>query len=101
MLEGFERRSFERAKAQGRKKAAKAPKRSDFWALAAHHLVTVSLVATSYYMNFTRIGHIVIILLDVADILLPLAKVSKYNHVTAETSSSLGSLTLEARRVTN
>ncbi|KNC97734.1 uncharacterized protein SPPG_06735 [Spizellomyces punctatus DAOM BR117] len=79
-IEGFQRVAFERAKLQGRRRLAHAPKRSDFWPLAAHHAITVALVATSYYMNFTRVGHIVIILLDVADIFLPLAKILKYTR---------------------
>ncbi|KAJ3188164.1 sphingosine N-acyltransferase lag1 [Gaertneriomyces sp. JEL0708] len=78
VIEGYQRLSVERARSQGRKQQAKVPKRSDYGALAVHHVVTVSLVALSYYMHFTRIGHVTMVLLDVADILLPLAKILKY-----------------------
>ncbi|KAI8905700.1 TLC domain-containing protein [Powellomyces hirtus] len=78
VTEGLNRRAFERAKAQGQTNIPYAHNRSDFWALALHHAVTVSLVVVSYFMNWTKGGHVVIVLLDVADIFLPLAKILKY-----------------------
>ncbi|KAJ3148454.1 sphingosine N-acyltransferase lag1 [Geranomyces variabilis] len=82
-LEGLDRRAFEKAKAQGRTGMPYARSRSDFWPLAVHHAVTVGLVVVSYYTNFTRIGQSIMVVLDVADVLLPLAKILKYaGHTT-------------------
>ncbi|KAI9092409.1 TLC domain-containing protein [Phlyctochytrium arcticum] len=77
-LEGYDRVIYERGRSRGQRKLAAAPKRSDFGAMCVHHFVTVSLVALSHYMNFTHLGHVVMILLDISDILLPLAKILKY-----------------------
>ncbi|KAJ3300518.1 sphingosine N-acyltransferase lag1 [Borealophlyctis nickersoniae] len=57
---------------------AQPPGRSDFAALAVHHVVTIALIATSYWIHFTKFGHVVMVLLDVADVLLPLAKIFRY-----------------------
>ncbi|KAJ3152249.1 sphingosine N-acyltransferase lag1 [Geranomyces variabilis] len=77
-VEGVRWRMVQRMRARGETNLPYAQNRSDFWPLALHHAVTVSLIIVSYVMNFTRGGLVVIVLLDVADIFLPLAKILKY-----------------------
>jgi len=43
-----------------------------------HHVITVSLLYLSYIYNFTRIGNVILILMDVSDIFLGIAKMQKY-----------------------
>ena len=43
--------------------------------LCIHHIATISLVFTSWIMNFHRIGLIIMVLMDVADVFLNFAKV--------------------------
>ena len=53
-------------------------KRKDFWQMFFHHLVTIALIAFSWTCNFTRVGTLVLILHDCADIPLQLAKICIY-----------------------
>lgn len=43
-----------------------------------HHIITVSLLYLSYIYNFTRIGNVILVLMDVSDIILGTAKMLKY-----------------------
>jgi len=54
------------------------PKRKDFLEMMAHHLVTIGVVYVSYLWGWNRIGVVVMILLDPADVPLHLAKLCKY-----------------------
>jgi len=55
-------------------------KRKDFIQMIAHHFVTTGLLSFSYCMNFTRIGAVVLLNQDIADILLYFSKVLNYSH---------------------
>jgi acyl-CoA-dependent ceramide synthase len=46
----------------------------------AHHVITVSLLFLSYTYNFTRVGNVILILMDVCDVNLSIAKMLKYFH---------------------
>ncbi|KAL6867134.1 longevity assurance proteins LAG1/LAC1 [Trichoderma novae-zelandiae] len=52
--------------------------RKDYWMMMVHHLVTIALVAASYSYHFTRVGNVTIIIMDVVDIVFPLAKCARY-----------------------
>lgn len=43
-----------------------------------HHIITVSLLYLSYIYNFTYIGNVILVLMDVSDIILGTAKMLKY-----------------------
>jgi ceramide synthetase len=45
-------------------------RRSDFWEMALHHAITILLLAMSFSINFVRVGTMVLICHDTADILL-------------------------------
>ncbi|RKP10045.1 TLC domain-containing protein, partial [Thamnocephalis sphaerospora] len=53
-------------------------RRKDYVAMFTHHIVTAILLATSYVTNFTRFGNAVLCMMDLADILLALAKCLRY-----------------------
>ncbi|RDH28089.1 longevity-assurance protein [Aspergillus welwitschiae] len=53
-------------------------RRKDHWQMLTHHFVTISLMATSYVYHQTKVGHLILVLMDVIDLFLPLAKCLKY-----------------------
>lgn len=53
-------------------------RRKDFIEMQVHHVVTVGLVCVSYIHGYNRIGVIVMVLLDPADVPLHIAKLCKY-----------------------
>jgi len=55
-------------------------KRKDFIEMQVHHVVTVGLVGLSYYGGWNRVGVIVMVLLDPADVPLHVAKLCKYTY---------------------
>jgi len=52
--------------------------RSDALEMTIHHLVTIMLIVFSYVMNFTRIGSVILLLHDTADVFLESAKCFNY-----------------------
>ncbi|RUS19719.1 TLC domain-containing protein [Endogone sp. FLAS-F59071] len=52
--------------------------RKDYRELVVHHINTLLLISASYICNYTRIGNAVFVCMDVADILLALAKSFNY-----------------------
>ena len=54
------------------------PKRKDFVEMQIHHAVTVAVIAISYLYGWNRIGCVVMILIDPADVPLHVAKMFKY-----------------------
>jgi hypothetical protein len=49
---------------------AEAP-RKDHWQMMTHHAVTIALIVISYSYNFTRVGCLIMVLMDWCDIFLP------------------------------
>lgn len=45
-------------------------RRKDHFAMVTHHIITILLIVSSYYTNFTRIGNAVLCCMDLADIFL-------------------------------
>ncbi|KAJ7129742.1 TLC domain-containing protein [Mycena epipterygia] len=60
---------------------AEAP-RKDHWQMMAHHVITVFLMGASYFFNFTRVGCLIMFLMDLCDIFLPIAKMMRYVDVS-------------------
>ncbi|KAI8595146.1 TLC domain-containing protein [Dissophora ornata] len=56
--------------------------RKDFWALMAHHTVTLLLIGGSAISNFWRAGNAVFVVMDLADIILAFSKSIKYLGVS-------------------
>ncbi len=53
-------------------------RRKDHVQMFSHHIITIGLVSASYFYYFTRIGHVILILMDFVDIWLSAAKMLKY-----------------------
>ncbi|KAG2205549.1 hypothetical protein INT47_005924 [Mucor saturninus] len=45
-------------------------RRKDHFAMVTHHFITILLIASSYFTNFTRIGNAVLCCMDLSDIIL-------------------------------
>ncbi|KDQ64276.1 hypothetical protein JAAARDRAFT_117612 [Jaapia argillacea MUCL 33604] len=57
-------------------------RRKDHWQMMAHHVITIALVLTSYFYSFTRVGCLIMVVMDWCDIYLPLAKMFRYLNLT-------------------
>lgn len=53
-------------------------RRKDYWQMFSHHLVTCALIFTSYGYHQSRVGHLILVIMDPVDIVLSLAKILKY-----------------------
>ena len=53
--------------------------RKDFFELTVHHVATLALLFFSYAVNFWRVGTLVMVVHDVADIVLEGAKSLNYS----------------------
>lgn len=53
-------------------------RRKDFLESLAHHIATLILICYSYWLNLTRVGVLIVMLHDVNDIFLELAKLARY-----------------------
>ena len=58
-------------------------RRKDFLENFVHHLVTLFLIVYSHYVNFMRVGGVVLLLHDVCDIWLEVAKLGQYANSEA------------------
>lgn len=57
-------------------------RRKDHVQMMTHHVITIFLMATSYFSNFTRVGCLIMVLMDWCDIFLPLAKMIRYIEIS-------------------
>ncbi|KAI6089143.1 longevity assurance proteins LAG1/LAC1 [Hypoxylon rubiginosum] len=53
-------------------------RRKDHYQMLTHHFITITLISTSYCYHLTRVGNLILVLMDVVDLFLPLAKCLKY-----------------------
>ncbi|PWI64978.1 hypothetical protein PCL_08337 [Purpureocillium lilacinum] len=53
-------------------------RRSDHWQMVLHQIVTILLVGGSYAYHQTKVGHLIMVLMDTVELFLPLAKCLKY-----------------------
>jgi ceramide synthetase len=65
-------------------------RRKDWLESMIHHIATVILLAYSYWVNFTRIGVMVLLLHDVGDIFLEAAKLARYSQQGPTSKPPLG-----------
>lgn len=49
-------------------------RRKDHWQMLSHHFVTIALIASSYAYHHTRVGHVIMISLDVVDLIFPVCR---------------------------
>jgi len=53
-------------------------RRKDHWQMMTHHVVTIALMVGSYFYNCTRVGVLIMLLMDTSDVVFPLAKMLRY-----------------------
>ncbi|KAH7908494.1 TLC domain-containing protein [Hygrophoropsis aurantiaca] len=53
-------------------------RRKDHYQMMTHHVITIILMVASYFYNFTRVGCLIMVLMDWCDIFLPVAKMLRY-----------------------
>lgn len=53
-------------------------RRKDYWQMFLHHIVTTSLIFSSYCYNQTKVANLILCTMDIVDIILPFAKCLKY-----------------------
>jgi hypothetical protein len=53
-------------------------RRKDHWQMFAHHIITSTLLFTSYGYHQTKVGNVILCLMDVVDLFLPVS--FTYNH---------------------
>ncbi|KAI9743375.1 MAG: sphingosine N-acyltransferase lag1 [Claussenomyces sp. TS43310] len=53
-------------------------RRKDHWQMFSHHIITCTLLFTSYGYHQTKVANLVLCLMDIVDIFLPAAKCLKY-----------------------
>jgi very-long-chain ceramide synthase len=53
-------------------------RRKDHYQMLSHHIITIALLLTSYYTNFTRVGCLIMVLMDWCDAWFALAKMMRY-----------------------
>lgn len=53
-------------------------RRKDHWQMFSHHIVTCALIFCSYGYHMSKVGNLILCLMDLVDIVLPAAKLLKY-----------------------
>lgn len=53
-------------------------KRKDFWPMLSHHVATIVLIGYSFLLGYTKVGIVIMLLHDICDPFLELAKAAKY-----------------------
>lgn len=55
-------------------------RRKDHWQMFSHHIVTSTLIYAAYREGHTRVGNLILVLMDVVDIFLPVCVVVTPRH---------------------
>ncbi|KAF4548288.1 TLC domain-containing protein 2 [Elsinoe fawcettii] len=53
-------------------------RRKDHWQMFTHHIITSLLMLMSYGYYQTKVGNVILVIMDVVDLVLPAAKMMKY-----------------------
>ncbi|KAG6021245.1 hypothetical protein E4U41_002548 [Claviceps citrina] len=53
-------------------------RRKDHWQMFSHHIITTALISSCYFYCHTRVGNMILVIMDVVDLFLPAAKCLKY-----------------------
>jgi acyl-CoA-dependent ceramide synthase len=46
-------------------------RRKDHWQMFTHHIITIALMFAAYRYHHTRVGHVILVLMDIVDLFLP------------------------------
>lgn len=48
-------------------------RRKDHWQMFSHHIITTLLISSCYCYHFTRVGNLILVIMDVVDLFLPVS----------------------------
>ncbi|EHY59147.1 Sphingosine N-acyltransferase lag1 [Exophiala dermatitidis] len=65
-------------------------RRKDYLQMFVHHIITCCLIFTSYGYHQYRVGTLIMSLMDIVDVILPLAKTLKYLHFNVACDIAFG-----------
>ncbi|OAA54909.1 sphingosine N-acyltransferase lac1 [Cordyceps fumosorosea ARSEF 2679] len=65
-------------------------RRKDHWQMFSHHIITTLLISSCYCYHFTRVGNLILVIMDVVDLFLPAAKCLKYSGFTTACDYAFG-----------
>ncbi|KAK8145495.1 sphingosine N-acyltransferase lag1 [Beauveria asiatica] len=65
-------------------------RRKDHWQMFSHHIITTLLISSCYCYHHTRVGHLILVIMDVVDLFLPAAKCLKYSGFTTACDYAFG-----------
>lgn len=51
-------------------------RRKDYWQILTHHVLTITLIAASYAYHHTRVGNVILVLMDAIELLFPVSEVN-------------------------
>jgi acyl-CoA-dependent ceramide synthase len=54
-------------------------RRKDHWQMLTHHFVTIALISSSYTYHQTRVGSLILVLMDVIDVFLPVSPAKSHD----------------------
>lgn len=69
-------------------------KRKDFWQMFVHHVLTLMLISLSWVCNIHRVGSLILLVHDCADVLVEAAKSLKYAKLQKACDIMFGLFTL-------
>ncbi|KAI2639965.1 longevity-assurance protein [Xylaria nigripes] len=53
-------------------------RRHDYWQMIAHHFATTTLIASAYAYHHIRVSNLIMVLMDIIELIFPVAKCLKY-----------------------
>ncbi|KAI1186066.1 longevity-assurance protein [Nemania serpens] len=53
-------------------------RRPDYWQMLAHHFATIALIYSAHAYHHTRVSNLIFVLMDIIELIFPLAKCLKY-----------------------
>lgn len=65
-------------------------RRKDHWQMFSHHIITCALIFTSYGYHQSKVGNVILCLMDVVDLIFPLAKILKYLNMQTACDIAFG-----------
>ena len=65
-------------------------RRKDHWQMLTHHIITCALIFTSYGYHQTKVGNLILCLMDFVDIVFAVAKILKYLQYQAACDAAFG-----------
>jgi very-long-chain ceramide synthase len=77
-------------------------RRKDHWQMLSHHFITSALISACYSYHHTRVGTLILVLMDVGDLQLgvsPFPPASRLNGVCMMTDLSLACQVPKVRRL--